>query len=110
MADTELEEIKKRKMQEMMMQQMSSSESDNAEQQRQEMEKNAILRKILSSEARERLTSIKMARPAFGESIEAQLMYLARMGKIQRPLTDDEFKKILISLSSQRREIHIERR
>ncbi|MGQ9530177.1 MAG: DNA-binding protein [Candidatus Bathycorpusculaceae bacterium] len=83
-----------------------------AEEQRQaqiEQQKQALLRKILTPEARQRLTNLKMVRPEFTEQLELQLIQLAQQGKLPIPLTDAQLKEILIQLQSQRRETRIRR-
>ncbi|AGB03929.1 DNA-binding protein [Aciduliprofundum sp. MAR08-339] len=110
MEDRELEEIKRRKMMELMQQ---SAAQENVEERRREEEeaaRQAILRQILEPEARERLARIKLVRPELAEAVENQLIILAQSGRLGRMITDDELKSILSRLTSQRREIRIERR
>jgi programmed cell death protein 5 len=68
-----------------------------------------LLRKILTPDARQRLTNLKMVRPEFTEQLELQLIQLAQQGKLPIPLTDAQLKEILIQLQSQRREPRIRR-
>jgi len=74
-----------------------------------ELQKQALLRKILTPEARQRLTNLKMVRPEFTEQLELQLIQLAQKGKLPIPLTDEQLKQILIQLQSQKRETKIRR-
>jgi programmed cell death protein 5 len=74
-----------------------------------EAQKQALLKQILSPEARQRLTNLKMIKPEFTEQLELQLIQLAQTGKIQLPLSDAQLKQILIQLQSRKREITIRR-
>ncbi|MCR8472536.1 MAG: DNA-binding protein [Crenarchaeota archaeon] len=63
-----------------------------------ELQRESILRQILSSEARERLTRLKMVRPQFARVVEDHLIALAQAGRIQSIITDDQLKEILKQL------------
>ena len=108
MSDEELEEIRRRKL--LAMQQRSTDEQKQAQaQQQMEAQKQALLRQILSPEARQRLTNLKMVKSEFTEQLELQLIQLAQMGKIPIPLQDAQLKQILIQLQSRKREPRIRR-
>lgn len=104
----ELEQIKQRRMADM---RRRMAEEDRGEQVKQEMDvqKQNLLRTILSPEARSRLNNLKMVRPDFADQLELQLIQLAQQGKLPVPLTDDELKKILIELQNRKRDIRITR-
>ncbi|MDH7477518.1 MAG: DNA-binding protein [Candidatus Bathyarchaeota archaeon] len=102
--ENELEELRRRKL--------LALQQKLAEEQRQaqiEQQKQVLLRKILTPDARQRLTNLKMVRPEFTEQLELQLIQLAQQGKLPIPLTDAQLKQILIQLQSQRREPRIRR-
>jgi programmed cell death protein 5 len=102
--EDELEELRRRKL--------LALQQKLAEEQRQaqiEQQKQALLRKILTPDARQRLTNLKMVKPEFTEQLELQLIQLAQQGKLPIPLTDAQLKEILIQLQSQRREPRIRR-
>ena len=108
MADEELEAIRRRKL--LAMQQKMTDEQKQAQADQQlEAQKQELLRKILSPEARQRLTNLKMVKPEFTEQLELQLIQLAQMGKIPVPMSDAQLKQILIQLQSQKRETKIRR-
>jgi len=74
-----------------------------------EAQKQALLRQILSPEARQRLTNLNMIKPDFTEQLELQLIQLAQAGKLPIPLSDAQLKQILIQLQSRKRETKIRR-
>jgi len=69
--------------------------------------KERILRLALTSEARERLANVRMVRPEVAEAVEEQIVQLYLSGKLNRSLTDEEVKKILLALQKERREFKI---
>ena len=107
--EQELDEIKRRKMQELM-QTQQMQENQEEEKKQLDAQKAMILRKILTSEARERLTRVKLARPQVGETVENQLIYLAQIGKIGKKIDDNELKMMLQKLTAKKHEMKIERR
>ncbi|AEB94709.1 MAG: DNA-binding protein [Metallosphaera sp.] len=95
--DPELEELIRRRAQ---------TESKRAAEERQkkaelQARKEALLRSILSPEARQRLTNVKLIKPELAESLEDQLIALAQAGRIRIPVTDDELKEILSQIADQ---------
>jgi programmed cell death protein 5 len=108
--DEELEKLRQKKLEQLQAQQAAqqqNSENQFAAQQQQqaqyEAQKQALLQKILSSDARARLTNIKMARPEFAEQIEMSLIQAVQSGALRGklPLSDEQFKNILIQLQKQ---------
>ncbi|RLF41791.1 MAG: hypothetical protein DRN18_03305, partial [Thermoplasmata archaeon] len=75
--DEDLEEIKRRKLEELKRQlayQQAIQEQEELEREEIEEERRRILSLILTSEARERLARVKMARPDYARAIEDQLI------------------------------------
>ena len=108
MSDEELEAIRRKKLS--ALQQRASDEQRQAQaEQQMEAQKQALLKQILSPEARQRLTNLKMVKSEFTEQLELQLIQLAQMGKISIPLPDNQLKQILIQLQSRKRETKITR-
>lgn len=108
MSEEELEALRKRRMLELQRRLVQEQQRVQVEQQI-EMQKQAILRRILTSDARQRLNNLKMVKPEFAEQLELQLIQLAQQNKISIPMTDEQLKEILKKLQSQRREIKIRR-
>jgi programmed cell death protein 5 len=107
MSEDELEEIRRRRL--LALQQKLAEEQKQAQTEQLEQQKQVLLRKILSPEARQRLTNLKMVKPEFIDQLELQLIQLAQQGKIPIPLTDAHLKQILVRLQAQKREPKIRR-
>ncbi len=110
--DEELENLRKKKLQEMQGQATIQDQMEEQEDQQKQLEeqKKAILRAILSNEARERLGRIKIARPEMAESIENQLIMLAQSGKLKNKINDEELRMLLSKVLPKKRDIKIKRR
>src|SRR4030043_2103467 len=108
MSDEELEAIRRRKL--LAMQQKMTDDQRQAQAEDQmEAQKQELLRQILSPEARQRLTNLKMVKPEFTDQLELQLIQLAQMGKVSIPMSDAQLKQILVQLQSRKRERKIKR-
>ena len=108
MSDEELEAIRRRKLL-AMQQKMTDDQRQTQADQQLEVQKQELLRQMLSPEARQRLTNLKMVKPEFTEQLELQLIQLAQMGKLSIPMSDAQLKQILIQLQSRKREPKIRR-
>ena len=107
--DEEIEAIRRKRMADL--QRRLSQEQQRAQVEQQvELQKQALLRRILNSDARQRLTNLKIVKPEFAEQIELQLIQLAQTGRLKIPITDQQLKEILAKLQSQRRDIKIRRK
>jgi len=107
--EEEIEELRRRRMLEL--QQRIAQEQQRAQVEQQiEIQKQAILRRILTPDARRRLNNLKMVKPEFTSQLEIQLIQLVQAGKVQTPITDPQLKEILVRLQAQRRDIKITRR
>lgn len=113
MEDPELEALRQRRLAEMQAnQQQAAAQQQAAEDQRRQMEvqKQAILRQILTPDARDRLANIRVANPQLAESVEMQLIQLAQSGRLQGVINDAMLRDILRKVAPAHREITIERR
>ncbi len=72
-------------------------------------QKENILKQILTSEARLRLNNIKMVKPELSNLVEQYLIGMATQGKMPSQITDDQLKKILLSIQQPKRDFKINR-
>jgi len=103
MSDEELEAIRQRKMAELQQQALREQSQEQAVAEAQ-AQKESILRKILTPEARARLSNIRMVKPEFAEQIEMQLIQLASSGKLRGQVTDEQLRTLLVQLQEKERE------
>jgi programmed cell death protein 5 len=108
--DEELERLKAQRMAELQARQQQGAEQQRAAAEA-EAQKQALMRKLLTPEARQRLTNIKMVRPEFGQQLELELVQLAQTGRVPLPVTDDQLKRLLLQIEGQqkKRDISIRR-
>ncbi|MEM1628300.1 MAG: DNA-binding protein [Desulfurococcaceae archaeon] len=91
--DEELEALRRKKLAEL----QKRVEEEKAR--RQQIE--AILRRILTPEARERLNNIRLVKPELADLLEEQLIVLAQNRRIPIPVTDEFLKQLLSELYEQ---------
>ncbi len=103
MSDEELEAIRQRKLAALQQQALREQAEEQAAADAQ-AQKDAVLRQILTPEARARLTNIKMVKPQFAEQIEMQLIQLAGTGRLRGQVTDDQLKALLKQLQDKERD------
>lgn len=110
--DEDLEKLRKKRLQELQQQMSSQDALEEQELQTQEFEeqKKQILRAILTTQARERLGRIKVARPEMAEEIEKQLILLAQSGRLKNKINDEQLRMLLSKLIPKKRDIKIKRR
>jgi len=106
----ELDEIKRRRLEQLQQQQANAQyqgAQQQAQQQQAEEAKQTVLRQILTPDARERLTSLKLARPQLAEQVEMQLIALAQSGRLQTMIDDAKLKVLLQQIQPKKREMTI---
>ena len=110
--DEELENLRKKRLQELQQQALLQEDLEEQETQEKHFEeqKKMILRAILTTEARERLGRIKIARPEIVESIENQLIMAAQSGKLKNKINDEQLLMLLSKAIPKKRDIKIKRR
>jgi len=110
--DEDLENLKKKRLQELQQQMAMQGALDEQESQQEEMDqqKKVIMRAILTPQARERLGRIKVARPDVAESIENQLIMLAQSGRLKSKINDEQLVMLLSKIMPKKKDISIKRR
>ena len=109
-SEEELEKLRARRMAQIQSQQQQQQDVDRA-QQEADAQKQNILRKILTPEARQRLQYDRLVRPEFSQQLELQLIQLVQAGRVQIPIDDELLKKLLTQIQNQqtKRDISIRR-
>ena len=78
---------------------------------REDTEKKALrenmLRMTLTSEARQRLTNVRMVKPELANAIEEYILQLVSAGKLKRVIDDDQLKEMLSALQGKKRDFKI---
>ncbi|MEM1873445.1 MAG: DNA-binding protein [Acidilobaceae archaeon] len=94
----ELEELKRRKLEELKRRAEEEKKKLEAEERRR-----AILRSILTSEARARLENIRLVRPELAELAENYIIQLVSAGRLTPPIDEEFVKSLLAELDSRSR-------
>lgn len=107
--DQELEAIRQRKMAQLhMSQQQEIAMKQDSE--RAESMKKAIIRKVLTQDAKERLGRLKLGYPELATNIENQLIMMYQSGRLPGQVDDATLKKLLAQVQPKKREISITRK
>jgi len=69
-----------------------------------------VLQVVLDAQARQRLMNIRLVKPELAASVENYLINAASSGRINRPLTDEELKQLLLRIQQPKKDFKIERR
>jgi len=107
-SEEELDALRKKRILELQ-QRMVDEQKQAQAQQQLEGQKQALLRRILTPEARRRLTNLNMVKPEFTQQLELQLIQLAQQGRINLPINDDQLKELLVKLQAGKRDYTIRR-
>jgi programmed cell death protein 5 len=105
-SDEELAALRQRRLAEMKARAQQQEQTAEAQAQAKadaEAQKQALMRKILTVEARQRLQNVKLVRPDFAAQIEIQLLQLAQSGRVALPITDELLKKLLEQIQNQQK-------
>ena len=110
--DEDLENLKKKRLQELQQQMAMQGAFEEQEAQQEELDeqKKVVMRAILTSQARERLGRIRVARPDVAESIENQLIMLAQSGRLKSKINDEQLVMLLSKIMPKKKDISIKRR
>ncbi len=98
--DEELEEIKRRKLLELQRRLLEEEQRRKAEMEA-EARRQAILRAILTSRARERLANVRLVRPEIARYVEDQIIALVNAGRLRPPVDEDIVVELLEAIYEQ---------
>jgi len=65
---------------------------------------------LLEPSARQRLANIRIVKPELAAAVENYLISAASSGRLNRSLTDEELKQVLLSLQQPKKDFKINRR
>lgn len=111
--DDDMEQLREERIEELREQaeqQQPDEEAQQEAQQQAEAQKQALLRKFLTSEARQRLSSVRMSRPDFADQVEQQLIAIGRSGRINGKIDDDQMRELLKEMKPESTSYDIKRR
>mgnify|MGYP006289337013 CR=1 FL=1 len=104
--DERLEELRQQKMQELKEQAQEGGaggaadrEAQQAAREQAEAQKQALLKQHLTDGARQRLNAVQMSKPEVAEQVEQQVVALARSGRIQDRIDEDQMRTLLKELT-----------
>ncbi len=66
-----------------------------------------LLKVLLTSDARQRLTNIKMVKPEVAKAIENTIIQLASSGRVKKAVSDEEIKEYLTSMQQPQKNFKI---
>ena len=69
-----------------------------------------VLQVVLDPQARPRLMNIRLVKPELAAAVENYLINAASSGRINRPLTDEELKQLLMRIQQPKKEFKFDRR
>ncbi|MFH1587038.1 MAG: DNA-binding protein [Candidatus Diapherotrites archaeon] len=105
---SEEDDIRKRKMEELK-QQYAQQNSEEHRQLEAESQLSAVLRKVLTDEARARLNNVKLVNKDLYLRVSQALLYFVQANRLQGKMGDAELKDLLSKMSA-KKEINIKRK
>ncbi len=106
MYDPELERIRRQKMLELQ-QRLQQEQEIQRQRMLAQLQLKALLQKVLTKEAYERLGRVKMANPELYARAVQAILYLYQAGRLTGKISDDQLKTILTKLRGKKRETRI---
>ena len=92
---------------------LPNQNSNDEEARRREAEADAMRQKVLlvllEPSARQRLANVRIVKPELAGAVENYLINAASTGRLNRALTDDELKQILLNLQAPKKDFKINR-
>ncbi|KAL2261604.1 hypothetical protein VTK26DRAFT_3813 [Humicola hyalothermophila] len=110
MEDSELEKIRKARLEQLKAQSVAKGSSggssqEQAQRQQQEAEaRKSVLNQILEPEAADRLGRIRLVKEQRATDIENRLIMLAQTGQLRQKVTEDQLKELLNAVADTKEE------
>jgi len=112
--DERIEELRQRKMEELRDQAQGGDgqggEGQQAAREQAEARKEALLKQHLTDGARQRLNAVQMSKPEIADQVEQQVVALARSGRLQDRIDEEQMKQLLRELTPDSKSFNIRRR
>ena len=94
---------------------MSAPQQPNDEEARRREAEAAAMRQrvltmLLDTQARQRLMNIRMVKPELAAAVENYLLSAASSGRLNRALSDEELKQLLLNIQQPKKDFKIDRR
>lgn len=108
--DEDLERLRQKRLAELEAQQALQDEAVRRQASMEEemaARRQAVMRRILTPEARDRIGRLRTAHPELAASVEDQLVALAQAGRLRDQVTDGDLRRILRQIAPRKREINI---
>ncbi len=99
--DAELEELKRRQMEALMRRQEEARRRE--EEAAREAQRQEILRRAMTPDARARLANVKLVKPDLARAVEDYIINLTLSGQLREPVDDDTLKEILYTIDARTR-------
>ncbi|KAF2751720.1 putative dsDNA-binding protein PDCD5 [Sporormia fimetaria CBS 119925] len=109
MADADLEEIRRARLQQLQQQSSQQGGSNDgsqgeAQRQRETEARQSMLSQILTPEAADRLGRIRLVKESRATDVENRLIMLARTGQLRAKVTEEQLKELLNAVSEAQEE------
>ena len=69
-----------------------------------------VLQMLLDPQARQRLMNVRLVKPDLAGAVENYLINAASSGRLNRPLTDEELKQLLLRIQQPKKDFKFDRR
>lgn len=69
-----------------------------------------VLLALLDTQARQRLMNVRLVKPDLAAAVENYLINAASSGRLNRPLSDDELKQLLLRIQQPKKDFKFDRR
>jgi programmed cell death protein 5 len=110
--DERLRELREKKREQLKEQagQGGDEEAQQAARERAEAQQEAMLKQYLTDGARQRLNAVEMSKPQFAKQVKQQVVAIARSGRIDGKIDEDQMKSLLKELKPDDTGFNVRRR